>query len=205
MKEPIYFSKVEYRDTIGGCNTNSIILLNLVEKELSYQVYGWKRQMPAIQGKATVTWSNGVEETFETISSGKVIRDNKTGFKPVLLPSELEEEDVIFSYGISITDKQMKKLLPYCNALDFEPYRNKEMSRQDEGCIGYRDEIQVHFSAITDSYIPKIDLPMYYYYDEEHIWPSEKLYRYIIKTFFERNKELKERSIPYGGLSLLGL
>ena len=28
------------------------------------------------------------------------------------------------------------------------------------------------------------------YYDEEHIWPSEKLYRYLVQTFFENKNEL---------------
>ena len=62
----------------------------------------------------------------------------------------------------------------------------------DEGYIGYRDEINTYFTGITNSYIPKLDLPMDYFYDEEHIWPSEKLYRYLVKTFFEGNKKLKK-------------
>ena len=32
--------------------------------------------------------------------------------------------------------------------------------------------------------------PMDFYYDAEHIWPNEKLYRYLIKTFFENNSKL---------------
>ena len=47
----------------------------------------------------------------------------------------------------------MQELLSYCNALDFEPYRNKEMISEDEGYIGYRDELQLYFTGITDSYI----------------------------------------------------
>ena len=66
------------------------------------------------------------------------------------------------------------------------------MSMGDEGYIGYRDEINTYFTGITNSYIPKLDLPMDYFYDEEHIWPSEKLYRYLVKTFFEGNKKLKK-------------
>ena len=59
--------------------------------------------------------------------------------------------------------------LKYCNALDFEPYRNREMSMDDEGYCGYRDEVNVSFTGITDSYISMIKLPMDYYDDEDHI------------------------------------
>ena len=72
----------------------------------------------------------------------------------------------------------------------------------DEGYIGYRDEAQMYFKAITDSYIPMIELPMNYYYDEQHIWPNEKLYRYLIKTFFENNKKTEKWVTAYGGFSL---
>lgn len=92
----------------------------------------------------------------------------------------------------------MKILLPYCNALDFEPYRDRKMQMGEEGYIGYRDEVRLHFRAITDSYIPMLELPMEYYYDEEHIWPSEKLYRYLVKTFSEKEKKLREWGLSYG-------
>ena len=84
----------------------------------------------------------------------------------------------------------IESLLPYCNALLFEPYRNKKMSMEDAGYVGYRDEVSVRFRGITDSYLPELELPMDFYYDAEHIWPNEKLYRYLIKTFFENNSKL---------------
>ena len=43
---------------------------------------------------------------------------------------------------------------------------------------------------------------MDYFYDEEHIWPSEKLYRYLVKTFFERNKKFRKYGTVYGAGSL---
>jgi hypothetical protein len=67
----------------------------------------------------------------------------------------------------------------------------------DEGYRGYRDEVHLYFTAISDSYIPKMELPMHYYYDEEHIWPSEKLYRYLVRTYFE-GKKLRRWSPTYG-------
>ena len=72
----------------------------------------------------------------------------------------------------------------------------------DEGYIGYRDEINTYFTGITNSYIPKLDLQMDYFYDEEHIWPSEKLYRYLVNTFFECNKKFKKYGPHYGAGSL---
>lgn len=53
------------------------------------------------------------------------------------------------------------------------------MSRQDEGYIGYRDEIDVHFTAITNSYIPKLELlsetkKVFVGYLKIHI-PSDKI------------------------------
>lgn len=109
---------------------------------------------------------------------------------------------MIFSYGIKLTDEQIQKILPYCNALDYEAYQDKKMSMMDEGYIGYRDEVSLKFSAVTDSYIPRIELPMKYYYDEDHIWPSEKLYRYLVETFFTDKKKLKGWGPTYGGHSL---
>lgn len=67
---------------------------------------------------------------------------------------------VKFSYGIRVKEEQMQELLPYCNALDFEPYRNREMSMTDKGYKAYRDEYDVEFIGITDSYIPKLELSM---------------------------------------------
>ena len=53
MADTVYFSKIEYCEVIGYGNTTSIMLLNIPEQELSYQVYDWKRQMPAIEGMQT--------------------------------------------------------------------------------------------------------------------------------------------------------
>ena len=201
MSKKIYFSKIEYRESIGYGNTSSIMLLNIPEKELSYQVFKWKKQMPAIEGVKSEQWNNHVW-SYDFAIPAKKIRNNKTGFKPQIMEDEQSEQTIEFSYAIKLTDEQMKSLLPYCNALDFEPYRHKKMKMGEEGYIGYRDEVHLYFRAITDDYIPLLELPMEYYYDEEHIWPSEKLYRYLVKTFFENNKKLKGKGPTYGGLSL---
>lgn len=56
MTGAVYFSQIEYREVIGDGNRSSIMLLNIPERELSYQVYDWKRQMPAIEGVQTEQW-----------------------------------------------------------------------------------------------------------------------------------------------------
>ncbi len=67
--------------------------------------------------------------------------------------------------------------------MEFEPYRDREMSMDDEGYCGYRDEIMVKFVGVTDSYIPKMEWDIQYYYDKEHIWPSERLYHYVLSKY----------------------
>ena len=201
MSEPIYFSKIEFIETIGYGNPDSIILLNLPEQELSYQVFKWKYQSPAIQGIETEEW-NGNLHSFDTRYPAKWIASQKTNFKPTLYKDDHYEQEVIFSYGIKLTKQQMEQLLPLCNALDFEPFRDREMHMGEEGYCGYRDEVRVQFRGITDSHIPLLELPMYYYYDSEHIWPSEKLYHHIIKNIFDKQKKMKGWYTAYGGFSL---
>lgn len=201
MNEKIYFSKIEFREYIGH-TLNSILLLNLVERTLAYQIYEKKKQIhaPAITGFETekfmgYTWESDIRKPAMRI------KNEKTGFKLVLLVDDIDDKEVVFSYTHKFSECEMKELLPLCNALDFEPYRDRKMSMDDEGYCGYRDEISLYFKGVTDSYIPKIELPMDYFYDEEHIWPSEKLYRYVIKTFMN-DKKLKNLVVSYGGLSL---
>ncbi|MDD3417082.1 MAG: hypothetical protein PHY47_24320 [Lachnospiraceae bacterium] len=201
MDKPIYFSKVEYQTRVGYGEVSNVLLLDIEKQELSYQVFHYHRQMPSVQGIVSEEW-NGNNYTYDVSSPARIARNANTNFKPQLLKSDQYEKEVVFSYGIKISDAQMKELLPYCNALDFEPYRAKEMSMDDPGFIGYRDEIRVDFTGITNSYIPKLELPMSYFYDEEHIWPSEKLYRYLMKTFLENKKKLKGWIYSYGDLSL---
>lgn len=201
MNKPIYFTKIEFRECIGYIRTRSIMLLNTVKKELSYQVFDWKRQMPAVQVLDSIEW-DGKMEIFEKPMPARVVKSSKTGFKSQLIPVETNEQKIVFSYALKLSEEEMERILPYCNALDFEPYRDKEMSMKDKGFIGYRDEVQLHFTAISDSYIPKLELPMTYYYDKEHTWPSEKLYRFLVATYFENKKKLGNWGPTYGGCSL---
>lgn len=201
MKEKIYFTKVQFNEC--GHRWKSTLLLNLVEGTLAYQVYDFKIKdyPPAITGIKTEEYRGHLWEEKINIPAIRM-RNGKTNFKPVLLKKEMIEKKVKFSYTHKFTEKELENLLQYCNALDFEPYRGREMSMQDEGYCGYRDEIDMSFTAISNSYIPKLELPMDYYYDEKHIWPSEKLYRYVIKNFMS-DKKLRYWVTSYGGLSLI--
>lgn len=96
----------------------------------------------------------------------------------------------------------MNSILPMCNALDYEPYRTREMSMDDDGYIGYRDEVRLSFGAVTNDYLPLIRLPMKYYYDEEHIWPNEKLYRHLVTIYLMPDKKIRKWVTSYGCLAL---
>ena len=206
MNEPIYFSKIQFVEGFIYNEPRTVIFIDLLKRELSYQVYSWKRNMPTIQGeKKDEEWERltGKEEIYPFTAPAKMIRSGKNGFQTTLIPDESFVKNVEFSYGLHLDQRQYEDLLPYCNAIDFEPYRNRTMSMDDEGFIGYRDEIKVSFCGVTASYIPYIELPMNYYYDEKHIWPSEKLYCYIYQTFLNNDKKLKKWVMGYGALSLL--
>lgn len=202
MSEAIYFSKVEFREFLGYAKEEFRLVLDLVNKELSYQEFEQKRNMPSACGIVTEEW-NGRLYNYQISFPMKKVRNGKTNFEGIMIEDEQMDQMITFSYGIRLSDEEMNKLLPYCNALDFEPYRNREMSMDDPGFLGYRDEVNMYFTAITDSFIPKIELPMAYYFDEAHIWPSEKLFRYLVDTFFSKTKKLRGCKIAsYGGCSL---
>ena len=205
MNEPVNFSKIMFTEGIIYHKPRSVLYLDLTNKELSYQVFSWKENMPVIQGekKDEIMSKLSGKEWIESYSSPAIIMKNgKNDFHAEIVEDDYYKKIIEFNWGIKLSQQQFQALLPYCNALDFEPYRNRTMSMDDEGYIGYRDEIKVSFCGVTDSYIPYIELPMNYYYDEDHIWPSEKLYRYIYQTFLNNDKKLRKWVMGYGALSL---
>ena len=180
--EPIYYTKVEFRESLGFSEyaSGSILLLNLVNKELSYQKYKQKQSgVPIIMGEKTEEF-NGKQFIYPFFKNAAIMKNNKIGFDGKLISTEGIDHEIVYSIGIKIADDDMEELLTYCNALDFEPYRDRKMSMSDEGYIGYRDEVNLCFTGITDSHLPRLDISMDYYYDEDHIWPTEKLYRYLV-------------------------
>ena len=201
MADDIYFSKIEFREFIGY-QLNSILLLNLVEGTLAYQVYEPSKikKSPAITGIATEKFM-GHTWDYELRKPAVRMRNSQTEFEPVVIEDVMEENDVVFSYAYHFSKDELIELLSYCNVADFEAYRNREMSMEDPGYCGYRDEIKLSFVGVTDSYVPLIKLPMDYYYDEAHRWPTEALYQYVITNLLNDEK-LKKAVTPYGGYSL---
>ena len=99
MDKPIYFSKIEFKNNfIKDCE--GTMLLNLVEKELSYQ----------------------------------------------LVRRYQKDERILFSYGVKIKDDDLPELLQYCNAFDFEPYRNIDESMEFKGS-GNFSNVQVFLES----------------------------------------------------------
>lgn len=192
---PVYFSKVEFhecfwmfRKGMPYFGDEKIIFLDLVNRELSVQVIRTGQDLSNRIYSLEAGWRIGYpnEEAKQMIN----IRTGKNGMKSIQVQANDMSSKVVLSKGIMLTDRQMEELLPYCNALEFEPFRNRKMSMKDPGYRGYRDEVTVWFRGITDSYIPKIELPMDYVFDEKHTWPSEKLYEYIVDKLIKPNKKL---------------
>ena len=201
MSKATCFSKIEFTEIIGDGNPDSVIGLNLIERELTYQVFHWKHLMPAIQGYKTEVLA-GHEFSWDVSYPARVIKNEKTGFKPKLLKCDNWEPEVIFAYGRKLTNEEFETICSLCVVDDYLPFRDKKMSMDDEGYAGYRDEVRLYFCGITDSPIPMIRFPMSYFYDEEHMWPSERLYRYLITQLFDKDKKLKGWYTTYGGYSL---
>ena len=201
MSTPIYFAKIEFTETIGYGNPDSLLSLNLVEREISYQVFRWKRLMPAIQGVKTEILA-GREFSWDVCYPARVIRNEKTGFKPRTIKCNNWEPEIVFSYGRKLSKEEYDQICTLCLVNDYIPYCGRTMSMDDKGFVGYRDEVRLDFCGTTDSYIPMVQLRMSYFYDEVHMWPSERLYRYIITNIFDRESVLKGWYTSYGGYSL---
>ena len=120
MQEPIYFSKVMYVEKLIYRKPHSVIILDLIQNELVYEVISWKSNMPVIQGTREEEWLSRIQQC-SFAAPAKFIRSGKTNFEPVLIQDETYEKEIIFQYGVKLNQQQFKALLPYCNALDFEP------------------------------------------------------------------------------------
>lgn len=44
----------------------------------------------------------------------------------------------------------------------------------------------------SNSYLPKIELPMDYIYDGEYEWPSERLYRHLRQDIIDKEKKFRK-------------
>ena len=194
------FSKIEFHESFWTFRKGmpvwgdeEIIFLDIPKRELSVQVIRTGQDLSNKIYSIEAGWRLGYPN--ENVKQMLSMRVGKNGFQHVQVQAKDASSKVIFSAGIELREEQMKKLLPLCNALDFEPFRNREMSMDDPGYRGYRDEITMWFRGITDSYIPKIELPMELLYDEKHTWPSERLYQYLWENYLRDNKKLSPAKI----------
>lgn len=198
--DAVYFSKIEFHQCYHMCQKGmpiwgdeKIIFLDILNQELSVQVIRTGQDLSNRVYAMEAGWRLGRPN-----EDAKLMLDicvGKNGMQKVKVRAEDISSKVIFSKGIKLSDEEMRELLPYCNALDFEPFRDREMSMDDPGYRGYRDEITMWFRGITDSYISKIELPMEYVYDEKHTWPSERLYQFIMDKHIRDNKKLSSAEI----------
>lgn len=190
------FTKVQFKE-YWSRGLRSILLLNIPEKVISYQQYSisianeYAPDIPVIEGVEFRKYDNVIID-IDTSRPARVMRNGKNGFKTQLIGTEEYVYDVVESYSLKLSDEDLERILPYCDASDFEAFRNREMDMSDPGYIGYRDEIDMHFEGITDSYIPYMMLPMDYFYDEAHEWPSEKLYRVLLELISVRDKKMSK-------------
>lgn len=198
--EAVYFSKIEFHQCYHMCHKGmpiwgdeKIIFLDIPNQELSVQIIRTGQDLSNRVYAMEAGWRLGRPN-----EDSKLMLDicvGKNGMQKVKVRAEDISSKVIFSKGIKLSDEEIKELLPYCNALDFEPFRDRKMSMDDPGYRGYRDEITMWFRGITDSYIPKIELSMEYVYDEKHTWPSERLYQFIMEKHIRDNKKLSSAEI----------
>ena len=203
MEKELYFSKIEFIEKLGY-KDRFTLLINLDEKKIYYEEYRTKRNMPSGVIIETDYWEGEPIESYTTSAATRIMRNGKTNFQPHHVRINSSEDEVVVSHGIELSSEDIKELLPYCKVMDFEPYRNKFMSMDDPGFIGYRDEVSLCFKGVSNSYVPLIELPMDYYYDEAHIWPSEKLYRYIVKKYFANKKKYRDCDVSWYGAFSIG-
>lgn len=191
MDKPIYFTRMYFIKEIWGMN--EILVLNLSARELSFQRENSHRREEgaAISGITKLSLRDKVIP-IEFRMPARMISHQKTGFQPRMVQDEWDEWEVGFSHKINLTETDVQELLPYCNARDFEPFRHRTMTFDEPGYAGYRDELKrMFFVGFTDSHLPKIKLPMDLIYNEPYAWPSERLLRYIERTFFIDKKTKK--------------
>ena len=89
------------------------------------------------------------------------------------------EQKVVKNFAIQLTDEDIVQLLPYINALDFEPYRNVD----DSQYFMTYDGPTVKFIGITDSYLPLYQQHVYFVGEIGEERPYEKLFSYIVNKY----------------------
>ncbi|MBQ7999654.1 MAG: hypothetical protein IJ298_00370 [Ruminococcus sp.] len=185
----MYFSKIEFQERRPD-NIYTYLSLNLTSKEIAYNVIRYTHTSSAVIQKLQTTQFRDLTVSSEATSAAKYLASGKSDFKPELLITEEDKEEVLFSYAEKFTDAQLKKLLPYCKVSAFEPYRNRSFLTSDKCTAGYYDEISLNFRGVSNSPVPYIEISMDIITYDNHTLPTTKLYEYIFNNFFIVNKEV---------------
>lgn len=91
------------------------------------------------------------------------------------------KEKVVKNFSKQLTDEDITELLPYINALDFEPYRNVDDHDYGEFLL-CDDRPTLKFIGITNSYLPLYQHYFWGGYGKE-VRPYEKLFLYIVNKY----------------------
>ena len=89
------------------------------------------------------------------------------------------KENVVENFAKKLTDEDITELLPYINALDFEPYRNVD----DSQYFMTYDGPTLKFTGITNSYLPLYQHYIYFVGKIGKERPYEKLFSYIVNKY----------------------
>lgn len=180
----IYFSKIIYVQNHGWGRRKTYIQLNMLQHEFSVQTYKLSLDPRAAYQMETTVYIDKKHKT-DLVTPAVKVSHGKNGFVPTLIPEECDEV-CTFTYGTKVKDNILDELKPFCNALDFQPYINKN---DNDEWLGYRDEYTMYFYGFTNSHIPYMFFDMTYIHDD---WPTEKLWKELCNHLIKSNKKLKK-------------
>ena len=193
--EPVFFSKVVLSSRIGAgfCYPENTIMIDIPKKEISFQKCKWIERSGSVEVMDDYGWDSGlVGHDVHYLKPAVKIKNGKTGFEYKVLPVEKYEQKIIKSIGLSLSDYEIDRILPFCNALEFELYR--DMGDDWEHMTGYFDEVSIHFQAVTDSYIPMLEMSCNLSHEKGYERPQEKLRDFILE-YMSKNKKFKGVSL----------
>lgn len=109
-----------------------------------------------------------------------------------IIKYSLETGDILDSKGLKLSNDEMEQILPLCNALEFDKYRNINPDMSSPGFMSYLDDGATRkFIGITDSYIPLMEISMNYSFNIKHQWPTEKIYNFLVQHYVTGKKRFR--------------
>ena len=101
-----------------------------------------------------------------------------------------DDNRIILSHGIRLTDEDMERILPYCRVKEFEPYRSDNRFLDSSQYIS-ESEAAMNFKGITDSHIPMIKIAMSSFHTKNRRYPNERLFEFLVKNYIKTVRKLK--------------